>query len=82
MMNASELRELVERSGMSYADIARALGWYCHGAVDSFRLKRRLGVATYWCPYRKEFVRTQKVWPRTALKIIEAIGLDPVDVGL
>jgi hypothetical protein len=59
------------------ADIARRLGWERQRVVaDSHRVRRTLGLRPFNYGYQT------KMDYETALRITEAAGLDPVDVGL
>lgn len=65
--------------GFTWSDIADWLGWYrATGATDTHRVKRVLGLSTEG---RGRALRTH-IQPTTALSLCEALGLDPVDVGL
>lgn len=77
------LREAFERSGLTPAQVARSLDWYdSRGYLDGHRVKRALGI----CPtgfgrgYGNKRIRSTTY--NRAVKLAEAIGADPVDLGL
>jgi hypothetical protein len=80
------LREAFLRSGLTAGDVARVLGWRAAGSqrgrADSQRVKRYLGITPYpgtrgYPPRLRERFSYEM-----AVKLAEAIGVDPVDVGL
>jgi hypothetical protein len=71
MVPVGRLREAFEASDVSASELARRLGWF---KPDSGRVRRAL----FGLPSRPGgFVRAE-----TAGALAEALGLDPVDVGL
>jgi hypothetical protein len=73
---AAVLEEAFHESGLSHSELARRLAW-TH--PDTQRVKRALG--TKRDPRTKSEVRLA-VRYETAVKLIRAMGLDPVDYGL
>lgn len=82
--NAS-LREAVLRKveqGESWSQLALCLGWRQGGSDpdygDTSRLKRRLGVI----PGSSRDNCSQQIGYDLAVEITNALGIDPIDVGL
>jgi hypothetical protein len=61
---------------------AERIGFTADGAPDSTRLLRRLGLADQCCEHTGERRRQRAVGYRTGLALCEAIGVDPVELGL
>lgn len=83
-IDLAPLREAFQRSGKSPADVARELGWTTHkGDADGPRVKRALGLRPYTAGGRpgETFMRKRCSYD-TAVRLAEAIGVDPADVGL
>lgn len=77
------LREAFERSGLSAADVARALDWRDHrGHADGRRVKRALGISPVDFGHDYGFRLIRSTSYERALRLAYAIGVDPVDVGL
>lgn len=77
------LREAFERSGLIAADVARTLDWYDYnGRADGHRVKRALGIipSGFGRGYGNKRIRSTSY--ERALMLADAIGIDPVDVGL
>lgn len=77
------LREAFERSGLTAAEVARVLDWRDpRGRIDGRRVKRALGIVPVAMGrgYGPKCVRSTSY--ERALKLADAIGVDPVDVGL
>jgi hypothetical protein len=81
------IRKAVKRSGISTAEIAWRLGWVeparrgcAYIRADGNRVKRRLGMNPYIDRHGSRY--SAMMQERTALKILEAIGIDPVDIDL
>lgn len=89
------LREAFERSGVSLSQLALRLGYtrvarkkyvkqngdisvYTRITGDVMPVKRRLGL----CATAKGLPPQQGIAEPTALRYCEALGLDPVDIGL
>jgi hypothetical protein len=66
-------REAFEQSGLSLSEIARRCGWT---RVDQPRAGRALGFHRDHGEYR------QRLRYETAVALMEALDLDPIDVGL
>lgn len=87
LVDVKPLREAFLNSGLGPAELARRLNWFdSKGNADASRLNRQLGIQTYQLSstkkrYKHTF-RRQKMSYDTALKIAEAMHLDPIDVGL
>lgn len=79
------LREAFLRSGLSAADVARALGWTCqaHGRphADGPRVKRALGLKPQQNGDGLVTTR-QRCSYEMAVRLAAAIGVDPWEVGL
>lgn len=79
------LREAVRRSMVPRSDICRELGWVRTNKgrviLDTRRLARSLGEIPYGGEKNRQTVK-QKVRVDTALAVIRAINLDPVDLGI
>lgn len=73
------LQEAFKKSDITPAELARRLNWM-ERRPDSARAMRRLGIYPYYVRGRKSYNKT--VDYDQALKIAEAIGVDPTDVGL
>lgn len=78
------LREAFLASERSASDLARDLGYYRsmrgRQTADEAPVRRALGLRTYKSNgrvFRQRFMRYD-----TAVRYCEALGLDPVDVGL
>lgn len=68
--------QMLEDPDFSWGEICRRLGWVVE-KPDTSRLKRTLGLQdTGYGAFNKT------VQYETAVKLCEALGLDPVDVGL
>ena len=78
------LQEKFLDSGLTAVELAQRLGWTRdHGRrADGERVRRYLGLIQQ--PGGKGRVAKYKVrmYDSTALEIAEALGLDPVDIGL
>lgn len=85
MIDVTPIREAVENSGLSYYEVAKRAGLYetkgSYQVVASFRVKRYLGIARY-PGWDGKFRYTTHVRDQTARRILEAIGKDPVEVGI
>ncbi len=68
------LARAVEESGVSYAEIAKRLGWV---HPDTQRVRASLGLRKASDGKTRVAIRYEN-----AVKIIRAIGRDPVDYGL
>lgn len=76
------LRQAFLESPMSAAEVARAVGWFDSkgGCADGTRVRRTLGLRP---AHENGQARVyQRVGSRNAVKIAEALGLDPVEIGL
>ena len=71
------LREAFERSGLTSGELARRLGWT---KPDGYRVYRQLGLTPHHSRGHVEFRQTMSY--DRALEIANALGVDPVDVGL
>jgi hypothetical protein len=71
------LIEAIERSGLSYTDVASNLGWIHSktGNADASRIRRVLGL-------RSDSGPDKRVSYDIAVQIVEACHFDPVDYGL
>lgn len=82
LVSVVPLREAFERSGLNFSDLANSLGYMRSGRrADPSPVRRALGFKRYTtrgclCPPQ------QSMREATALRYAEALGLDPVDVGL
>lgn len=78
------LAEAVEKSGISYGQIALRCGWVRSDrgtpTGDATRLKRRLGLSEYTTRGKKH--RQQFISYDRAVLIAEAINADPFEVGI
>ena len=78
-VSTDRIREAFERSGVSASELALRLGWL---RPDSARVSRQLGIAFdrngHGSPIRNRGMMSYE----RALEICEALGIDPVDVGL
>ena len=72
------LREAFERSGLTSGELARRLGWT---KPDGYRVYRQLGLTAHHT-HRGRVEYRQTMSYRRALEIAQALGVDPVDVGL
>ena len=73
------IREAVIRSGVSCYEIAAFIGWSRkNGVPDITRVERYLGMKP-WKNRKGEQQYSRSMAEKNALKIIEAINLDPVD---
>jgi hypothetical protein len=80
-IDLAPLREAFLRSGKTPADVARALGWRKpNGVADGPRVRRALGMRPAWSNGRKRL--RQRCSYETAVKLADAIGVDPYEVGL
>lgn len=83
------IRDAIDEHGIDHYELAQRLGWYIdnrYRTPDSTRVKRRLGLIDVrngrsknigLAPHKQRFMLTS-----TAVKMLEAVGLDPVDIGL
>jgi hypothetical protein len=89
------LREAFLASRLSADEVARRLGWMRfprrrrggkvygpHMIADESRVKRTLGLRVHKCGRDSKSRLRQSCSYEMALKLAEAIGVDPVDVGL
>lgn len=89
-VTVAPLAEAFQRSGLTLGYVCRHLGWtrpypdYPNGGKpDTTRLARALGLAPMWNPRTRRFdILAQGVNYDLAVRIADAIGVDPVDVGL
>lgn len=84
LVPVAPLREAFEESGMTTGQVAQRLGWFrAHdGFPDRSRFLRAIGVYhSYKGGARRRYFRVNTSYV-TAVAIAEALGLDPVDVGL
>lgn len=72
------LQKAVERGETTYSEVARRMGWM---KPDGFRVRRAVGIAK---SYARRSGRQQQEFMSydLAMALAEAIGVDPVDVGL
>lgn len=82
MVPVELVRDVVERSGTPLDVVAMALGWEKQGLPDVTRLKRRLGLLAAPCSKGYGTKAQTHMQEATALLIIDAAGMDPVDIGL
>lgn len=82
-IDVAPLRDAFLASGLSFSEVCRRLGWYCARRdrpsgrkPDTARLKRALGMQ------RDRGHFSWRIGYDHAARIAEAIGVDPVDVGL
>jgi hypothetical protein len=84
-VDLAPLREAFLRSGLTAGDVARTLGWtrtnYGRRVNDSGRVKRYLGISPCQGGGQAPRLRERCSY-KTAVMLAEAIGVDPVDVGL
>lgn len=74
------LQEAFRRSGLTAAELARRLGWY---RPDSVRVARQLGLISNGGRGHGSRPDMRKTMSRAkALEILDALGLDPVDVDI
>lgn len=73
------VREAVERSGVSLRELARRLDWW---RPDDLRVARRLGRLTTNSGHGGGRYYAKTIDCETALSIVDAVGADPVDLGL
>lgn len=89
MTPVAPIREAFEAGGGSAVALAHTLGWYgtrtgrtpserANAKADSSRVRRALGII----PDRKGGPCRQQITLSTAYRLVDAMGLDPVDVGL
>jgi hypothetical protein len=89
-INVKPLRDryyyLTQQRGYTAADIASWLGWYRvwgkSNQPDAQRLMKRLGVVKGYDGKSRSMLRQSVITEAKALEIAEALGLDPVDIGL
>lgn len=81
-VNNAELREAFLNSPFNAGQVAKSCGWLKDGVTgDSSRVLRPLGLKAY--KNGQGMTTTNRnIDYDNALKIAEALGLDPVDVGL
>ena len=77
----------VESGEMTWSDICRSLGWVDkNNGADTSRLRRRLGLVGQTkgggSRNRKELRLMTGMRYETAVEIVRALGLDPVDFDL
>jgi hypothetical protein len=79
MVPNKEIREAFERSHMTAKEVARGCDWYKgkKRLPDDTRVKRALGLATVKNKGGYQF--NHHVTEDTALKLVHAMGFDPVD---
>lgn len=80
LVENDKLRKAFLDSGLSASEVARRIGWYS-SRPDASRVLRRLGVN----PTKRGGQRATNsthIQSDAAALITEALGLDPVDVGL
>jgi hypothetical protein len=84
LIETAIVRKAFEDSGVSARDLAIRLGWYEAGRPypDSQRVRRRLGLADYLHRDDGTFRPSRSMQERTAIAILDALGMAPVDVGL
>lgn len=87
VVDVRALQRLVEESGLSLYEVAARMGFRDHrGMVDSSRLRRRLGLKAVYSRYERPGGPAIKAQERTtiqtAVAVVRALDLDPVDVGL
>jgi hypothetical protein len=76
------LRDAFETSGLTLSQVCRRLGWFAGpGKPDVARLKRSLGTQPV-STHKGTRYYAQRIGYEHATRIAEAIGVDPVDVGL
>jgi hypothetical protein len=71
----SALRDYFLNSGLSATEVARRCNWTKPG--NSSRVLRALGVRPY-----KDDICNKRIKIENALLLAEAMGADPIDVGL
>lgn len=86
-VDLTPLREAFLASGRSAVEVAGALGWIHQGATtvkgrDGRRVLRALGIRPYSRGHGRGMVYQQTCSYKRAILLAEAIGVDPVDVGL
>jgi hypothetical protein len=80
--------ELRDQRGIRLADVARALDWTTHGRdADGGRVSRYLGLTAARVGSGKrrdprKRLHRQTVAPETAVRLAEALDLDPREIGL
>lgn len=82
-VSIAPLREAFERTGLTATEVARSLNWYDHrGRADGQRVKRALGIlpSAMGRGCGSKCIRSTSY--ERAVKLADAIGIDPVDVGL
>jgi hypothetical protein len=83
LVDVAPLREAFEQSGLTLSEVCRRLGWYCPKVnrpslgPDTARLRRALGTQHHGRGYVN-----RRIGYDLAARIAEAIGVDPVEVGL
>jgi hypothetical protein len=86
LVDVAPLREAFEQSGLTLSEVCRRLGWYCSKVKrpgtgpDTSRLRRTLGMQPHSSSYGPYVNR--RIGYDLAARIAEAIGVDPVEVGL
>jgi hypothetical protein len=88
-IDITALRDAFKASGKTAADVARGMGWTCkisprgkpaRRVADGPRALRAMGCKPY---HDRNGPRTKRTCSyEMAVRLAEAIGVDPVDVGL
>lgn len=74
-----EIREAFLRSGLQAADVANFCGWLRkNGMPDTTKLNRSLGIESQKNKDGTHY-RNTRMAEQSALEVIEALNLDPVD---
>lgn len=85
-VDVKPIREAFLNSGLTGCEVARRLDWYrFDGQPDSSRVTRQLGIVKHQSNGRKgEVYKTfrKRISYDAGLMYAEALGIDPIDLGL
>ena len=77
MVPTEVLRRAFADSRLTPGEVARRMGWL---RPDSQRVRRYLGLSPQW--YQGSPYQARTTSYHTAVELVRAMGLDPVDYGL
>lgn len=81
-IDLAPLREAFLASGRTLVDVARALDWYDRGKPDGGRVSRSLGLRPYYSGRVKRSRLRAACSYEMAVRLADAIGVDPFEVSL
>jgi hypothetical protein len=82
LIDVAPFREAFEASGVTAYQVALRMGWFEGGAVDSYRVRQTLGLVPYNPGHGYPLRHRAYVTPAIALRLVDAMGLLPAEVGL